>query len=237
MLSFFPYFGAKTKVARHYPPPRHQRLIEPFAGSAGYATTHAYKDVVLIEKYPVIADIWRYLIQATPEQILRLPMVGPDQSIDEFDLPRAERHFIGFWLSFGSNRPKLTRTGWGKENANAWGERVRARIARQVPGIKHWTIIQGDYTDAPDDTATWFIDPPYALQGRHYVHGSDELNYPKLAKWCKSRQGQVMVCENLGADWLPFEPWVSFTSANKAEQQRKHNQEALWCSGFKKGFF
>ena len=73
----------------------------------------------------------------------------------------------------------------------------------------------GDYRSAPDLEATWFVDPPYQPtrgmktgQGLGYAPGctSRELDYGELAEWCRSRRGQVIVCEQEGADWLPFRP-------------------------------
>jgi hypothetical protein len=61
-----------------------------------------------------------------------------------------------------------------------------------------------DFESTPDTEATWFVDPPYAVAGKSYkVRFTD---YPRLAEWCKGREGQVIVCENEGADWLPFTP-------------------------------
>jgi site-specific DNA-adenine methylase len=234
MRAFFPYFGAKHQIGRCYPPPRHNTIIEPFAGSAGYATCHSHKNVILIEKDPLVAGVWRYLIQATSQQILNLPLLQNGESLDDQDLDPAERALIGFWFSFGLAKPATKRSAWCTINRGAWGERVRARIADQVDRIWHWTVIQGDYTDAPDTPATWFIDPPYALQGRAYVHGSQHLDYAHLGQWCRSRQGQVMVCENVGADWLPFEPYISAPSSKRI--QRKRTEEALWMNS-KRGFF
>lgn len=31
------YFGSKVSVAHKYPPPKHDIIIEPFAGGAGYS--------------------------------------------------------------------------------------------------------------------------------------------------------------------------------------------------------
>jgi hypothetical protein len=54
--------------------------------------------------------------------------------------------------------------------------------------IKHWKIICGDYSEAPDIDATWFIDPPYKGEsGMGYGYGSNLINYDKLAVWSKRR--------------------------------------------------
>ena len=87
---------------------------------------------------------------------------------------------------------------------------AKPAMAELVPFVKNWTIIEGDYTDAPDIEATWFIDPPYqGPPGTGYRHGSDSIDYQDLGRWCESRTGQVIVCEGGGADWLPFEPLVA----------------------------
>jgi len=32
------------------------------------------------------------------------------------------------------------------------------------------------------------------------------IDFDKLAEWCKERNGQAIVCENTKATWLPFKP-------------------------------
>jgi hypothetical protein len=32
------------------------------------------------------------------------------------------------------------------------------------------------------------------------------VDYVHLGKWCMERTGQLIVCDNTGADWLPFRP-------------------------------
>ena len=71
--------------------------------------------------------------------------------------------------------------------------------------IKHWDIRLGSYDSLDNRKATWFIDPPYFVGGEYYPKGSKNINYKNLADWCKSRGGQVIVCENSNANWLPFE--------------------------------
>jgi hypothetical protein len=90
--------------------------------------------------------------------------------------------------------------------ARNW-EISRRIMADSVHKVKHWQVLCGDYSDAPDVEATWFIDPPYKdSPGQGYKYGSDALNYNLLADWVKSREGQVICCEGEGGDYLPFEP-------------------------------
>ena len=102
---------------------------------------------------------------------------------------------------------------------------MRERIASQLGTIRHWTLIEGDYTEAPDIAATWFIEPPYEVAGRHYRHRPTD--YGELAAWCRSRRGQTIVCENVGAEWLPFEPWRD-CKANESKTGGKVSREAIW---------
>jgi len=54
--------------------------------------------------------------------------------------------------------------------------------------------------------ATWFIDPPYEFGGHEYKCSNKNIDFDKLAEWCKERNGQAIVCENTKATWLPFKP-------------------------------
>ena len=55
------YYGSKSKVVDLYPPPKFDKIIEPFAGSARYALKWFERDILLIDKYDVIIDLWNYL--------------------------------------------------------------------------------------------------------------------------------------------------------------------------------
>lgn len=80
-------------------------------------------------------------------------------------------------------------------------------MAENLFKIKHWRIISGDYTLAPDIEATWFIDPPYKEDaGKGYRYSSKLINYQKLAEWAKNRKGEIIFCEGNCGDYLPFNP-------------------------------
>ncbi len=72
------------------------------------------------------------------------------------------------------------------------------RLALQVQQIRHWKVTHGSYVDVENEDATWFIDPPRQLPAHK------EIDFDHLGPWCRSRKGAVIVCENEGADWLPF---------------------------------
>ncbi len=209
--AFFKYFGAKHAACRRYPPPRHDHIIEPFAGSAAYATKYHTRKITLIEKDPIIAGIWEYLIRVSQKEVMALPVFASnDVHIDALESSKPlipeSRALIGMWLFAGAASPRVHRSGWSRNpeySDRFWGEHIRARIARQVDGIKHWRIICGDYASAKNQgPTTWFIDPPYRVAGKVYVHGNN-LDYNALGAWCESRRGQIIVCENEGATWLP----------------------------------
>lgn len=205
---FFSYYGGKWRAARLYPQPKHQTVIEPFAGSAGYSLRHHQHNVVLYDVDPVICGVWDYLILSSAKEILALPDIAPGQRVEDLHVPEEAKWLIGFWLNKGSARPGKTPSKWMRDGirpGSFWGPNVRRTIAVQVDMIRHWRIVNRSYQDASMEEATWFVDPPYECAGKHYRFGSTLLNYAALGDWCRSLRGQVIVCENAGANWLPFE--------------------------------
>lgn len=219
LAPFFTFYGGKWRAAPLYDKPTHSKIVEPFAGSAGYAMRYPWLDVILVERDPLIAATWRYLVSVTPAEILSLPDIQVGQTTDDLNIVPEARLLIGWWCNGGSAQPKKSLGSWARNRKEAggsgwktagqinWGQRVRERIASQLSAIAHWRIIEGDYTRAPDVEATWFIDPPYMVAGKHYRFGNKTIDYTALAQWCRQRFGQVIVCENVGATWLPFQPW------------------------------
>lgn len=227
---FFSFYGGKWRAAPHYPKPAFDTIIEPFAGSAGYSLRYPDRQVVLVERDPVVAATWRYLMTTTSAEILALPNVGYDQSVDDLAVPQEARWLIGWWLNKGTSAPAKTPSAWmrqGTHDNSYWGEVIKQRIAGQLEHIRHWRVIEGTYDNAPDIQATWFIDPPYALAGKHYRFGASTIDYACLADFCRSRQGQVMVCENEGAAWLPFRPFMAI-KASEGRHGGKVSREAIW---------
>ena len=92
MRPFCVFYGGKWKLARYYGPPQHDEVRETFAGFAGYSTYWEPKRVTLIERDPVIAGVWRYLIKATAKEILSLPV--DIDSLDECRRQSAKRPAI-----------------------------------------------------------------------------------------------------------------------------------------------
>lgn len=201
----FSYYGSKGKIVDYYPPPKHKRLIEPFAGSARYSLKWFDRDVTLYDKYPVIIDVWKYLQQASEKDILALPRLERGEKFkDHTQLSEIEKKFYGFITQAGSTGERYTVGTMQGVNVDA----DLKKIAKQLFKIRHWKIELGCYTEIPNEEATWFIDPPYQFGGHEYKHSNKKINFTELREWCKSRDGQIIVCENTKANWLPFKPML-----------------------------
>ena len=59
---FFCYYGGKWRVAKRYPAPVNDTIIEPFAGAAGYSTRYYNKNVILYDIDPVICGAWVFFL-------------------------------------------------------------------------------------------------------------------------------------------------------------------------------
>jgi site-specific DNA-adenine methylase len=199
MNAFFSYFGAKHQHILKYPIPRFRRLIEPFAGSAAYATRYHYLEIELYDIDPLIAALWKYLINVSESEILALP-----NDFSKKVEPLEAQHLIGFWVQRGSATPcKSNGYLWANNRPDtSWCQNVKERIARNLKLIRHWKIFNKSYSQIDNVEATWFIDPPYESSGKAYRYSF--INYNHLAKWCSCRKGEIIVCEQNNANWLPF---------------------------------
>lgn len=226
MKPLWPYYGSKWRDARRYGPPVGDHVVEPFAGSAGYATFFEPTRVTLLDVDPCVIGVWRYLIRTSAREILDLPDLQVGQSVDSLALPQEARWLIGFWLNRGSAQPKKTQTAYSSRTERqqlVWSQRARERIAKDIDKVRHWKIIEGDYAQSPREAgATYFVDPPYGDKGKYYRFKS--VNLLALGEWCRQLPGHVIACEQVGATWLPFEPLASI----KSSKGRSH--EAIWTN-------
>ena len=224
---FFPYYGSKWRIARRYPAPVHQKIIEPFAGSACYSLAHHQKQVVLMDAYEVVAGLWEYLIRVKPGEIMGIPMV---RNLSEIaSSPQEVRWLVGFWLNPGSAAPASKASTWMQNvHGCGWRPSVRERIAKQVDLIRHWKSVHGSYDKADNERATWFVDPPYECKGRFYKHST--VDYRHLGEWAMQRDGQVIVCENDGASWLPFANLCEARSSPGKHRPVKKATEVMWTN-------
>ncbi len=227
MKLFFTYYGGKYRIAPRYPKPKHDTIIEPFAGSAGYSIRYPHKKIKLLDINPRIIGTWQYLIKVKEREILALPEVFED--VRELNICQEAKWLAGFWCNKGSAEPRNKPSTWMKSGVHPnsqWGAAIKHRIASQLKDIRHWEASLGSFQDIKNEKATWFIDPPYsAVAGRHYTY--NEIDYENLAEWSRNRKGQKIVCEMQGANWLPFE---TFHTAKALEGPRggKKIKEVVW---------
>lgn len=234
---FWRYYGAKWAAARWYPAPRYDTIIEPFAGAAGYSCHYPDRRVILVDKSPVICGIWRWLIRVEPAEVLAIPDIPEGGSVDDLPCCQEARWLAGFWCNQGTASPCKRPSAWAllsgpgvvAPETRGWLPKVRERIARQVPLIRHWTVIEGDYHGAPDMEATWHVDSPYQVAGKHYPFSLKPEDFAALGTWCRTLRGQVMVCEQEGADWLPFVPMAEIHAAPGSQKgKRTTSHEVVW---------
>ncbi len=194
----FYYLGRKYRLAQYYPQPTHDRIIEPFAGSAAYSL-HAdnwQREVTLVELDPRTVAAWRYLLRASVSDVQGLPDVRTGERLSDYQLSHEEQCLMGFAINPGASQRSNTVTRFSR-----WAAQKKY-ICENIHKVKHWTLIEGDYRTAPDVRATWFIDPPYYRSGKFYM--TNTVNYEELRVFVHQRRGQRIVCEQEGATWLPF---------------------------------
>lgn len=228
----FSYFGGKNSLVHLYPKPLHESIIEPFCGAAGYSCTYFDHDVWINDLDPSIYGIWKYLRQASKQDIRSLPEIRKGESLKDCKhLSKAERDLLGFAVSFNVPTARFIMTGWAARSNLI--RLTKNRLLKFVGKISHWTITNFSYDYLDNEKATWYIDPPYQEMGIHYRFKSTDIDFKHLGKWCRQRMGQVIVCEGGDADWLPFKPLRDFRRIRRSDRYK----ELIWYkSDIKTGF-
>lgn len=215
----FNFFGRKERLLAHYPSPQHDTIVEPFAGSGAYAVRHrTARRVILIERDATVCALWRRLLSMSTSDLLHLPVPEIGEQCSDFLIAVSAARTT-------KDTPSLFRVT----------ARMREEFARSIPRMalvldacRHFEVIEGDYREAPDIEATWFVDPPYQYQsgrwdrtaGGRYLHGSRDLDYGALGSWCLSRKGLLIACEQAGASWLPWQH-TRVTANSRQKQYRE----------------
>ena len=209
----FYYFGRKSRLAPKYPKPLFETVVEPFAGSAAYTLHWQPSKALLIDKDERVVDLWHRLVELGEEGLKKAepPEVG-SVTTDFW-------HFVAIASKTSSTVTKMTVSDY----SNRCWEFCRNVALKNLEVAKRYDYIHGDYTDAPDIEATWFIDPPYQYPKQGYKYGRLQMDFDKLRDWVMTRRGQVIVCEQEGADWLPFEPFSRHMTTKSTI-----TQEVIW---------
>jgi len=218
------YYGSKKAIINYYPPPKFGHIIEPFAGTAPYALKYWDRKVTICDKYDVIYMIWKWLQSCEISDINKLPHhITIDQTLDDFMFDCEEAKLLmGFIIAKGIEKPRIKPTERAIVSRPNTINFTLGKIKRDLHKIKHWNILHESYDSIQNQPATWFIDPPYQHGGQSYVE--NKINFSSLSEWCKSREGQSIVCENTRADWLNFNPMILISGTHKK------TTEAIWSN-------
>jgi hypothetical protein len=235
VTSPFSFYGAKSKIVRRYSFPKYARIIEPFAGSACYSFRHWKNDVHINDLDPRTYSIWQFLTSgdwALPFVELIPEAVIPGRRVSEiFDVPSLPPGFVELMRSFanvGTQGTSSVPDVITKFGADRWPP-IRRNLKEVIRKVTHWTVSNLSYADLPNQDACWFIDPPYAnAAGDRYRQGSSAIDFERLGAWCLERRGQIIVAENLGATWLPFQPLTTGRRGVQSDYQKSDVAEVVY---------
>ena len=234
----FKWFGSKWLSARTLPPPLHDQIIEPFAGSAGYALRHARRQVLVCETDPHIKSLWSWLVGEATEDAIRAIPVGVPEGADirTLGLSAGQALLLKTWQRTNNVGDCWTISPWGNKPGQ-WTANTRARVASEFGEIAHWRVGRGDGRDelAAAHTAetTWFVDPPYQ---HNYSYRQAPLDYARLAALVLTQSGQRIACEAIcpktgtRPDWLPFADFGSRITSRRKAENHHHSHELIWMS-------
>jgi hypothetical protein len=249
LCTMFPYFGSKWMLSSKMPPPLGKGpIIEPFCGGAGYSLRYGAGREVWLNDVGPVGELWEYILSATAEELRGLPDDELDvgQDIRQLNIPQGAKLLVAMcqttgrfdgsdasWKisKWGSTRLRKLHRKHKRDKGAFWGGYLVERVLRQREFMKKWKVTQLDYREVPNVEGTWVIDPPYVGQYSK-KYSTEELDYVKLGSWCRSREGLVLVNENEGADWLPFQPLAASASGNYRTALRLNRPiEVLWSQG------
>jgi site-specific DNA-adenine methylase len=225
----FAYFGSKHGLARYYPPPALGTIIEPFAGAAGYSVywARAGQRVRLYDKDPAVVALWETLMGASCAEVLA-------DCEEQLSAGQATHPFLTMLRGSGPLRVIGEETAKVNDWMRVEWEKQKRRIALALPRIQSdkWSIECRSYEEIENRNAVWFIDPPYkpytTNAGNEYREGASGIDYSHLATWCRERIGQVIVCEQQPADWLPFRPFRRQNAQSTSTTGGERRVEILW---------
>lgn len=230
----FKWFGSKWQSGKHYPPPEHDLVIEPFAGGAGYSLNHSERTAILWEEDPHLIALWKWLIfDATPALVRDIPVglaIGTD--IRQIGLSSGQALLLKHWQRTNNVGDCWTVSPWG-HLPGQWTNNTRSRVAEEIEGVKHWRVEPPvHYIDRP---ATWFVDPPY-LYNYRYRRDLPAFDHSSLDRFAQtvSKESLVLFCEAAEKgtgrmpDYLPFAPSHRSITSRRKESQSHHSSELIY---------
>lgn len=233
----FKWFGSKWTASKHYPEPIHDTVVEPFAGSAGYALRHHGKKVVLAESNRQVLTLWRWLaLDATESLIREIPINVPEGTdIREIGLTGGQELLLKHWQRTNNVGDCWTVSAWGNKPGQ-WTENTRSRVASERHLVAHWEFHDDAFRvmRAMEGPATWFVDPPYRF---NYGYRSAPVDYEALGAIVRGLPGQVIACEaacqKTGAlpDWLPFKDFRRTVTSRRKPTDNHHSRELVYVKG------
>lgn len=162
----------------------------------------------LIEKDIKVYNTWKYLLSCSIDDIINYPTPKINSQTDDFLIMTCSVSNATSKCNSMKYTERLEKVFNIQKNKLIKLHHLKDRIE----------IINDDYENIKNQECTWFIDPPYQLNnsvnkntifangnGYSKLCNSDGMDYSALAEFCKSRLGQVIVCEKNLADWLPFQ--------------------------------
>lgn len=210
----FYYYGAKNQLAKHYQPPSYNLIIEPFGGSGAYSIYHLRHNdtlkIIINEKNPRVYNVWKLLLSSTEQDIVNYPTPKIGDMTNDF--------FI-ITCSASNSSASCINQKYTDRVARVF-EIQKRRVISLLKYKNNIEITNSDYSELDNIPATWFIDPPYQVinatktifqngngYGKNY--NATSIDFDSLGEWCKTRNGQTIVCEKEGANWLDFIPLKS----------------------------
>lgn len=232
----FKWFGSKWSTSKHYPAPKHDTIVEPFAGGAGYSLRYCDRAVFLAERDVHIRRLWWWLIgEAKESDIRELPINIPEGTdIRTLGLSLGQSLLIKSWQRTNNVGDCWTVSSWGNKPGQ-WTTNTRARVASEFHQIKHWHVVEDGMRllNATCEPCTWFIDPPYQF---NYQYRSSPIDYTTLASVVHQLPGQTIVCEALCQKtgtcptWLPFVDFRRTVTSRRKADANHHSRELIYTN-------
>ena len=213
----FVHYGRKVKAASSYPAPAYPLIIEPFAGSMATHLHHRPQHAIGVELDAPTVALWHRLCAMSAAELADFPMpvVG------------ARSHDPWVIRASASSTAHLSKYRTVSAFMAQRFDEQRRYAIRHLDYARTVLYAQGDYRQAPDIEATWFVDPPYEGVKDGYSHGSATIDFAELAEWCMTRKGQVIVCEGPAGTWLPFREHRSFLGLTVNDQSHRNHEMVL----------